>query len=311
MIVCHRREHLHRNRLRDRDHPARQRVRRGPRGLLRRAGRAVQNLPDPPAQPPIHVLDASRPDLEQRTRRADLRRAVADAPRLDRRRRLRGRPQRAVRPERSARLLRPVPAAPVTDAIHLHGSTRPGAMGNPPDEAARRVSPTRHSAAAPRRRIGCSGMRTNRARRRGRGLASPPRRRSIAEENPGRGRIGAVANVADARCTAPSRTGYWPSAGIRGDDPHRRRPDSAEAHAVEGGRPVAPDLVEASAQGYPTDGSLTAGAQGDVHNAGATRDGSVDEHARCPVRGAVTRSRPRSPANRCGRSPERTCCVRR
>ena len=58
-----------------------------------------------------------------------LARAVAGALRLDRRRGVRGRPQRAVRPGRSARLLRPVPAAPVTDAIHLHGSACPGAMG--------------------------------------------------------------------------------------------------------------------------------------------------------------------------------------
>ena len=207
MIACERREHLHRNRLRDRDHPARQRLRRGSRRLLRRAGRGGQNLPDPPAQPPIHVLDASRPDLERRAGCADLRRAVAGAPRLDRRRRVRGRPQRAVRPERSARLLRPVPAAPIADAIHLHGSTCPGAMGNPPDEAARCVSPARHSSAAPRPRIGCSGMRTNRARRRGRGLASPPPHSSIADEDPWRGRVGALANVTDAGCTAPSRTG--------------------------------------------------------------------------------------------------------
>ena len=282
--------------------------------MLRRAGRAVQNLPDPPAPPPIHVLDASRPDLERRAGCADLRRTVAGAPPLDRRRGVRGRPQRTVRPERSVRLLRPVPAAPVTDAIHVHGSTRPGAVGNPPNEAAGRLSPARHSAAAPQRRVGRSGMCTNRARRRGRGLASPPLRRSTTEENSWRGRVGAVANVTDADFATPSRTG-WPSAGIRRDDPHPQRPASAEAPAVEGGRPVAPDVVEASARGYSLDRSLTAGAQGETYttepHATGPKTTILVMRARGPVRSAVTRARARSPANRCGSSPERTGCVRR
>ena len=63
-------------------------------------------------------------------------------------------------------------------------------------------------------------------------------------------------------------------------------------------------------------GPLTAGAWGKTYttpepHAAAPTTTIRMRRARCPVRGAVTRSRPRSPANRCGRSPERTCCVHR
>ena len=55
---------------------------------------------------------------------------------LDRRRGVCRRPQRAVRPERPARLLRAVPAASAAGVVHLHRATRPHAVGDPPDEAA-------------------------------------------------------------------------------------------------------------------------------------------------------------------------------
>ena len=94
------------------------------------------------------------------------------APRLDRRRGVRRRPQRAVRPERPARVLRPVPAAPDADAVHLHRAARPHAVGNPANEAARRLSAAADPAPSPRRRSGRAGVRAHRARGRGRRLAT-------------------------------------------------------------------------------------------------------------------------------------------
>ncbi len=294
-----RREHVPRDRLRDGDRPTGQRLRRRPRGLLRRSDRAVQNVPDPTAQSPVLVLDAARPDLERRAQRTDLRRAVAGAPRLDRRRTVRGRSQRALRPERSARLLRPVPAAPAADAVHVYGRTRAGAVGNPPDEAVRRLPAARHPAASPRRRIGRSGMRANRARGRGRGLAPPPPRGSIAPEGPWRRRSDAVPNGADTGFATPSRTGHA-AARSRRDDPHRfrRRPASAEEPAVACSSPVSPGMVETSSRRQVTDRSPTGARREWWSSRGnADRLQKTVPLWRCheAMRSAVTRPRPALP----------------
>ena len=59
----------------------RQRVRGRAGGRLQRPGRPRANLPDPSAHRAVYVHRPPRPGLGGRARRADLRRAVADAPR--------------------------------------------------------------------------------------------------------------------------------------------------------------------------------------------------------------------------------------
>ena len=216
--------------------------------MLRRPGRALASLPDPPAQPPVHIHAASRPGLGARTKRADLRRPVADAPRLDRQCGVRSRPQRAVRPERSARLLRPLSPAPITCAVHLHGTACPNAVGNPPDETPRRLSPAAHPATAPRRGGGRNGMRTNRAGGQGPGLAPRPPSGSIAYEGPRHRRPGAVPYRAGTESTIALPAGHA-SARDRRDAPHpfRQRADAAEASVVADRCRIGSYLVEASA----------------------------------------------------------------
>ena len=96
----------------------------------------------------------------------------ADAPRLDRRRGVRRRPQRTVRQERPACLLRPVPAAPATDAVHVYRAARPSPVGNTADEAARRLPAAADPAPSPRRGSRRAGVRAHRARGPGRRLAT-------------------------------------------------------------------------------------------------------------------------------------------
>ena len=125
-------------------------------------------------QPPsaqFTFTDLPRSGLGGRARRPDLPGTVADAPGLDRRRRVRRRPQRAVRPQRPARLLRPVPAAPAADAVHLHRAACPRTMGHPADEAARRLPAAAHPAPSSRRGSGRARVRARHTRRRVRRLA--------------------------------------------------------------------------------------------------------------------------------------------
>ena len=155
---------VRRDRLRDRHRPPRQRLRGRTRCRQRRPGRPVPNLPDPAASRTVHVHQPPRSALGRRTQRADLRRSVAGAPHLARRRGVRRRPQRAFRPQRAARLLRPLPAAPPAGAVHLYGATRPRAVGDPTDEVARRLPAAAYPAASPRPGIGRGGVRAYRAR---------------------------------------------------------------------------------------------------------------------------------------------------
>ena len=69
-------------------------------------------------------------------------------------------------------MLRPVPAAPDADTVHLHRAARPHAVGNPANEAARRLPAAADPAQSPRRRSGRAGVRAHSARGRGRRLAT-------------------------------------------------------------------------------------------------------------------------------------------
>ncbi len=106
-----------------------------------------------------------------------------------------------------------VPAARAADAVYLHRPARSQAMGNLPDEAARRLSAASHSAASPRCRIRRGGVRPHRARRRGR------------QDDAGRPKRGAALRTGVGSCQRRPRLlrAHQPRPGGRGIHPLDQR----------------------------------------------------------------------------------------